>query len=346
MRLKLIGFIVVTIAILSCNGGVNTSSEPIDLQPLNLSVSRLDQELFKADKYQLKALNKKWISSYGLLYNSFISEMLREGLPQDPMIVYRLEKFLNDTTINLISKELDESFLDFSPYKKELEEGFAHYKHYFPGRIIPKIVTFYSNFNASTFPYNDTLAIGLDLFIGRDNKVTEMLPPDVFPQYIKEDMDKEYLSSESMKSWLYFSLSPTGEYANSGVYATKKDFLSSMIYHGKMMLALDLMMPNTAIQTKFNYSKEEIAWCQKNEKFLYQNLIEFKLIYSRNIKEIAAYINPGSFTPGLPQDSPGGIGKWIGYRMVKQYYEENNLDLSELIEQKGDAKKILSFYRP
>ncbi len=346
MRIKLLFSIIVSLSVLSCNDDAKSAINSNDLKPIDLSISRLDQELFKADKYELKALNKKWITNYGLLYKSFISEMLREGLPQDPMIVFRLEKFLNDTTINLISKELDKSFIDFSPYEKELEEGFSHYQYYFPDRIIPRIVTFYSNFNARTFPYNDTLAIGLDLFIGRDNKVTEMLPPDVFPQYIKDDMDKEYLSTESMKSWLYFSLSPAKEYANSGVYATKEDFLSSIIYHGKMMLALDLMMPHKPVQTKFNYSKEEIDWCEKNEKFLYQNLVEFKLIYSTNIKEISAYINPGSFTPGLPQDSPGGIGKWIGYRMVKQYYEENNLDLSDLISENEDARKILSFYRP
>lgn len=346
MKTKLVVFGISLLGFVSCNNKTEPTAKPRNVEPIELSVSRLDQEIFKADKYELRQLNQQWIANYGLLYSSFISDMLREGLPQDPMIVYRLERFLNDTTINFISQELDKSFLDFSPFQKELEEGFSYYQYYFPDRITPKIVTFYSNFNARTFPYSDTLAIGLDLFIGRDSEVTKMLPPDVFPQYIKNDMDKEFLTSEALKSWLYFSLSPQEEYANSGIYATKEDFLSSLVYHGKMMLALDLVLPNTPIETKFNYSKEEMEWCTKNEEFLYKNLVEFKLIYSTNIKEIASYINPGSFTPGLPQESPGGIGKWIGYRMVKQYYEENKMELADLLNQNNEAKKILSFYRP
>ena len=212
-------------------------------------------------------------------------------------------------------------------------------------KTIPKIVTFYSNFSgAKSFPYADTLGIGLDMFIGRNSDVVKFLPGDKYFQYGKEDMDPENMVSESVKSWIYYNFSDRMEFINNSNYALRKDFLSSIIYHGKMMLALDAMMPRKSIATKFQYTQVEMEWCERSEKQLYENLIEFKLIYSKSGKEIASYINPGSFTPGLPPESPGGIGKWIGYRMVKQYYEENDIQLQELLKAKGDERKILSFY--
>jgi len=70
------------------------------------------------------------------------------------------------------------------------------------------------------------------------------------------------------------------------------------------------------------------------------------LLYSQNIQEINSYINPGAFTPGLPQESPGELGKWLGYKMVSDYYSENEITLQSLLKQENDSKKILSFFRP
>ncbi|MEN8927303.1 MAG: hypothetical protein ABF242_09790 [Flavobacteriales bacterium] len=342
---NILSIVLVLVFLMSCGG---KSKMDVDLSDttIDFSISRLDKELFEADIYNLRPLNAKWTKEYGYLYEIFISQMMNMGLPQDPMITYRIEKFLNDSTVQLIKKELDKSYSDFSSYEIELEDAFKHFAHYFPEKAVPKIITFYSNFSgAKSFPFADTLGIGLDMFIGRNSFVTENLPIDKYFQYIKDDMDPENMVSESVKSWLYYTFSDRMEYLNNSNYALKEDFLSSLVYHGKMMVALDAMMPEKSVATKFEYTAEELAWCERSEKKLYENLIEFKLIYSKNIKEIAAYINPGSFTPGLPPESPGGIGKWIGYRMVKQYYEENDISLKELMEAKGDERKILSFYK-
>ncbi|MFQ3336052.1 MAG: hypothetical protein ACI8RY_000946 [Urechidicola sp.] len=336
--------LVLIIFLISCSEKSKLNVD-VSNQEIDLSISRLDKELFEADLYKLRELNSKWVNDYGYLYETFISQMMNMGLPQDPMITYRLEKFLTDSTVNFIKQELDKSYSDFSSYEQELEDAFKHYSYYFPEKTIPKIVTFYSNFSgAKSFPYADTLGIGLDMFIGRNSDVVKFLPGDKYFQYGKEDMDPENMVSESVKSWIYYNFSDRMEFINNSNYALRKDFLSSIIYHGKMMLVLDAMMPRKSIATKFQYTQVEMEWCERSEKQLYENLIEFKLIYSKSGKEIASYINPGSFTPGLPPESPGGIGKWIGYRMVKQYYEENDIPLQELLTAKGDERKILSFY--
>ena len=44
-------------------------------------------------------------------------------------------------------------------------------------------------------------------------------------------------------------------------------------------------------------------------------------------------INPGPTTSGLPEKAaPDRMGQFIGYRMVKNYVEESQLDLNVLVE--------------
>ena len=105
--------LVLVIFLISCSGKSKLDVDVSD-QDINLSISRLDKELFEADLYNLRELNKKWSNDYGYLYETFISQMMNMGLPKDPMITYRLEKFLTDSTINFIKRELDKSYSYFS----------------------------------------------------------------------------------------------------------------------------------------------------------------------------------------------------------------------------------------
>jgi hypothetical protein len=327
-----------------------TPSEKLDLPTSvlqqELEIKRFDKELLEADVYDLANLNSKWVKEYGILYESFVNQMINSGKPQDPMITYRLEKFLTDSTILTIKERLEAVFSDFDQYEKELNQSFSYYSYYYPNTQLPLIVTFYSNFNAKSFPYNDTLGIGLDMFIGRDEAIVSYLASDIYPQYLKQDMDPQYLVTETLKSWIYANHSLPQEYINSTLYGSREDFLSTLVYHGKMMLLLEAITPEKSSENRFAFDSNELKWCEKNEKFIFQNIIEFELLYSTNMKEIKAYINPGNFTPGLPQQSPGGIGKWIGYKMVKNYFEEKEISLQDFIKNNDDAREILSLYRP
>ena len=343
MRIALVFF--AGIVLFSCTSKSKLEGE---VQPLEekLTLHRFDRELLDADIYDLKNLNKKWLKDYGILYESFLSQMINAGSAQDPMVDYRLEKFLTDSIIQLINGRMKSVFSDFEVHENELNQAFARYHFYYPEETLPVLVPFYSSFNAKTFPYNDTLGIGLDMFLGRNEEVVSLLPPEFFPQYLKQDMDPENLVLEAVKSWVYVKHSRPGEFENFMMYAAREDFLTTLVYHGKMMLLLKALFPEKSEAQLFSFSQKEWEWSEKNEPFIYQNLIEFKLLYSQNIQEINSYINPGSFTPGLPQESPGELGKWIGYKMVAQYFNENELTLQELLIQKNDAKRILSFYRP
>lgn len=342
---KIVLFSILVLWITSCE---DKSKLNIDVSDKNveLKIYRFDQEFLGADLYQLKTQNSKWQQEYPLLYRSFLAQMLQIGMPQDPMITLQLEKYLTDTTTQMIAKEIESVFGDFSPFSDKLKKAFAYYNHYFPDSVIPQIVTFHSNFNAKAFPENNQLGIGLDMFLGKENEVVKSLPPDVFPSYVQEKMDKKYLVANVMKHWLYFKFSTAKDFRNNGIFIKKDDFLNTIIHHGKMLYLLDAMLPKESDEVKLEFTKSQLEWCKKSEKYLYQTLVENKLIYSKKYQEISRFINPGPFTNGFPVTSPSGIGKWIGYRMVKQYMEGNDISITDLVSRTSDSRNILSYYRP
>ena len=63
---------------------------------------------------------------------------------------------------------------------------------------------------------------------------------------------------------------------------------------------------------------------------------------------IQTYIGEGPFTQGFSQElSPGNIGQWIGWQIVKKFADKNSkLKPDEIM--RTDAKKILeeSKYKP
>jgi hypothetical protein len=320
---------------------VDVSEEEIDFK-----VKHFEKEFFEADKYKLKELNETWIKEYGILYESFIYQMLNEGSVHDPMIAFRLEKFLNDSTMQLVYSQIKDLYGDFSIYENELKNGFKHYKYHFKDSLVPQVVTFYSNFNAKAFPTNSILGIGLDMYLGADNYIVKSLPYEIFPAYFKRKMTKEYLVTETMKYWLYYKFSSRKIFQNYTVYTIKDDFLNTIVHHGKMMYLLEAMLPKSKEETRFCYSKEQLEWCKQNEKSVYQYLIENNLIYSTNHKAISKYVNDGPFTTGLTEVSPSMTGVWVGYQMVKTYMDENpTITLEELVYKEINSRRILSFYR-
>ena len=59
-------------------------------------------------------------------------------------------------------------------------------------------------------------------------------------------------------------------------------------------------------------------------------------------------MNEGPFTAEVTQDSPGRLGLWVGWQIVKSYMHHNqDITIHDLINE-GDAQKILeqSFYKP
>jgi hypothetical protein len=107
-------------------------------------------------------------------------------------------------------------------------------------------------------------------------------------------------------------------------------------------------LPGVPDSIKTGYTKDQLNWCKENEGLIWSFLLKNEDINSINPATIQTYIGEGPFTQGFSQEySPGNIGQWIGWQIVKKYADKNSSKKpAEIME--ADAKIILegAKYKP
>ena len=74
-----------------------------------------------------------------------------------------------------------------------------------------------------------------------------------------------------------------------------------------------------------------------------------ELLYSTDQKLDARFLNLAPFSKfylELDNESPGGIGRYIGYNIVKSYMENNDVSLQNLFEKSSEEIFNNSKYKP
>jgi hypothetical protein len=149
-------------------------------------------------------------------------------------------------------------------------------------------------------------------------------------------MDKQYLMSDIAQSWLVNNVieDQSGE-----------DFLSHMLYYGKVLYVVDAMLPEAPSHEKLRYTELEYEWSEVSEYNVWQHIVEQDWIYSSDIKLIVRYFNEGPTTVGL-EGSPARYGQYLGWKVIHAYMEKNpEVTILELIAEKNQTK-LLKAYKP
>lgn len=127
-----------------------------------------------------------------------------------------------------------------------------------------------------------------------------------------------------------------------------KTLVEQMIEKGKQWYLLDKFLPTTADSIKTGYTQQQLNWCNENEGLIWTYIIKNEDLNSLNPVTIQTYIGEGPFTQGFSQElSPGNMGQWIGWQIVKKYVSKNP-DMKPEEVMKMDAGKILeeAKYKP
>lgn len=328
---------ILTIALLIASCSENKVNIDISDSDLDLKFNRLESDLFRNEKENLSyedylSLNEK----YGHFFKLFVENVIAVGRAEDSTTVYYLNHFRNDLQVKEIAGTTLQKYPDVELLNKDFTYAFSRYNKLFPERIIPNLYTFISAFSYTIVVDDSLLGIGLDMYLGSDQEYYRLLG---IPAYKVQNMNRENIVSDVMKSWLMTEFELKSE---------NSDLLSNMIYHGKLLYALDLLLPNTEDSIKIGYSREQMSWVRENEKDIFFHFAEKELFYSKEGKQIQKYIGEAPFTPGFPEGSPGMTGRWMGWQIVRKYMENNDpTDLQALFNE-ADAQKILklSKYKP
>ncbi|MGM0650209.1 MAG: hypothetical protein ACQES1_06850, partial [Bacteroidota bacterium] len=216
-----------------------------------------------------------------------------------------------------------------------LENGFRHYKYYYPEKEIPDIITFVAGFNHSIVTDEGIIGIGLDKYLGADSELYAMMD---IPAYAVRKMKPEMIPVDCMYAWAQMEhMEPD----------TTEFLVHKMIYEGKMLYFLDAMYPGMHDSIKMGYSEKDIAYCHRYEKHMWEYLVSEELLFSTDYLKRRKFTGDAPFTSAFGKESPGRAAVWIGWQIVKAWVDNENVDLQSLM-QENDYQKILnqSHYEP
>lgn len=320
------------------NYGCHKNTKKVDVSNIQVQVniSRLEKDLYSINPDSLAEHLPTLLNKYPDFLPFYTGRMMGLGdITNNPdKTTFELQRFLKDTTTRYLMNTTILTYDNLDLLQKGLEDAFKHYKYYYPNKSIPKVITYVSYFGYSNITYDTSiLGIGLDMYLGKDFDY-----PPTFPEYIRQTLTKDYMLANSMKvlATMQYNLDPTDN-----------KLITSMIDNGKQLYFTDLMLPDEPDYLKIGYQKKDIEWCHKNEPEIWQFFVQKDLLYSTDADETSHYVSPGPSTSGMPQESPGNVGSWVGWQIVRMYMDKHpETTIDELM--KMDAQKILNLsqYKP
>ena len=316
--MKLYRFVVVLcLFFLSCDqkSKVEKAVEEI---PVDVKVERFDKVFFETKPQDLAKVKKQYPFFFpaGNDDNVWLNKM------QDP--IWRE-----------VYTEVEKKYSNFEPVREEFNALFQHVKYYFPETKIPKVITVIGemDYNAKAIYADSLVIVALELYLGKNHKFYE------FPNYLKENFEERQIMPDVVSSFSFRKIPASAD----------RTLLSQMIFEGKQLYAKDLLLPDYTNAEKMGYTPEQIKWCEENEEYMWRHFIENEMLYSEDPKLNTRFIAPAPFSKfylEIDNDSPGRVGTWIGWQVVRSYMKNNNVTLPELL--KTNAKEIFekSKYKP
>jgi hypothetical protein len=126
----------------------------------------------------------------------------------------------------------------------------------------------------------------------------------------------------------------------------ERPLIDQMVEKGKRMYVLDKLLPYTADTLKIGYTGKQLA-CYENEANIWSLFLQNNFLYSIKPAVNKNYLQDGPKTEELGDASPGFVGLFVGWQIVKKFMDKNpNLPLAELMQM--DNRKIFeqSKYKP
>jgi len=229
-------------------------------------------------------------------------------------------------------------YSDLAWLEKDLTQAFRYYGYYYPDAIVPSVVTFVSEYQYAVVICSDsTFGIGLDMFLGRDFPFYSTFEIGI-PSYRLPKMEREYILPNLFRAIAHNMY---------GQWADGQTLLDQMVHNGKVMAFIDAMIPKAPDWVKVDFTKEQLKWCEDNESEVWAFFKGEELLYRASKMEFIKFIADAPGTPGMPQEAPGNIGSWLGWRIVQKYMEKTGASLPEVMAE-ANAQQILerSGYKP
>ncbi len=315
---KMLVVLVMLVVVMSC-AKVSKEEAAINAIAVDMQVQRFDQLFAKSSINDLEKLKNEFPYLFSKKY------------PDE----YWEQRF-RDTIQIEINEELAKAYPDFDQEEERLENLFRHIVYYFPETTVPKVVTLASevDYRNKVVLADSLLLIGLDTYLGVDHHFYIGIPKFQAKNFRKEQIEVDVAEA--------FATQKT-------VRSRTQDFLSEMIYEGKKLYLMKRLLSNTPLEEVLGYTASELAFAKDNEVNIWEFFIKNELLYSTDKKLLSRFIDPAPFSKfylSFDNETPGRLGRYIGYKIVSSYMTQNDISLKALLNQDATTIFANAKYKP
>lgn len=286
---------------------------------VDFSVKRYEVDFYNTMKEDLPGLKNKYPYFFPKVFS-------------DSLVIAKI----NNKDEQELFKATQKKYPTLLELQAQLTSLFKHLKFYNPRFTSPDIVTLISNIDyKSRVIYADSLLlVSLDVYLGKDHEFYAD-----FPMYIKQNNTKEHLIVDVANSIIEKQVP----------FSLNRSFIGQMIHEGKKMYLIDRYLPAISDPLKIGYSDKKLQWAIENEENIWMYFIERKLLFSTETKLHKRFLENAPFSKFYLEDdrqSPGRIGVWLGWQIVKSFMQNNDVSLQKLLTIDSEDLFKKSSYKP
>ncbi len=317
MNSKWLCFFLMIPLLFSCKKENKIKEEVAEI-PVAFTIERFDKAFYETPVEQFQELKAK----YPYFFPAGVPDTLWTNRIQHPL--YRE-----------LYQEVQKQFPNNQFLESELSTLFKHIRYYFPDLKTPKVNTLISEMDyESKAVYTDSLVIiSLDMYLGKNHRFYE------FPEYLKQNFEPVQITQDVVADF----------YLRKAKKSTDKSFLSQMVYEGKGLYLKELLIPKSTDAERIGYTNEQIAWCLDNEIYMWEYFVERKMLYDTDNNLSRRFIYPAPFSKfylEFDNETPGRVGAWIGWQIVRSYMKNNEVTLQQMLDTDEKELFLKSKYKP
>lgn len=323
-----------SILLFACNNQDNAPD--VSGIKIQLQEQHFEEDFFAIDTLQLEtsiaALDKKY-PGFTMVFLTNILALMPQTESED------LKDFIR--VYRPFYKQYAVIFNEQKKQAKAIKTGLQYVKNYFPSYPLPtKLISFIGPVNSyGCILTKDAIAIGGQLFMGKDHPIyTSEEGMAMYPAFISRKFEPAYIPVSAMKN-IVLDMYPE--------QLSGKPLIAQMIELGKRIYVVDHLLPQLSDTLISGYSAKQLEACINNEKNIWSFFIQNDLLYKSDPQLVREYVTEGPFTQAFGKESPGNIGQFLGWQIVKKWMNKNS-DLSFDALMKKDPVQLFeeSRYKP
>jgi hypothetical protein len=332
--------ILLTMFCYSCREADKHKDIDVEIEGKSLNPLRFDQDFFNTDwnnVQQVSVLKSK----YGMFFCLYLERILNAGPCDSLSTMQMLQGFVGHSDFRDLKTEIERNYPQdrLDSLQEKILESALRMQTLVPNMQLPQLIWMNSGFNIGSYSTDEYLAVGLDFYLGNENRITKSVP---FPQYQKDDMTRAQLVPNAIKNLAYFYL------LKSDTIQHENDMLSEMIFHGKAHYLTWLAFEEIQDSTLMAWTTKEYTWTQGHQLNVWKEIARQEVLFSKNRVEVQKWFEYGPFTnaENVPQESAPQLGVFMGFQMVRSYMEKHPEVTLDRLMKEDNAQKILQAYKP